>query len=450
MATIVAALDQIKKSPPKVLSRPVIEEICTELGYTWRERELDPATTIALCIQQVMHGNVPCSDVADLVHDDFTGSAFCQARSRLPLRVFQTLLELTTQAIAPRIGKQEHLWLGHRTFHLDGSTFSMPDTAELQETFGQPTGQTPGCGFPVAHILTMFSASTGFMLEAIAAPLYTSDLADLPQMHQRLRPGDVVIADTAFGTYTHLCLLKQKKLHGVFPSHQKRIVDFRRNRPFIREGTSNAAPGVVRSRWIKALGWRDQVVEYFKPLQKPAWISQEQYDALPQSIIVRELRRVVRLPGRGRKRLTIVTTLTDGAKYPPEELVELLRLRWGIETNLGHLKTTMKMDVLHCKTEAGVRKELAVFCLVYNLVRLGMLEAAGRQKVPVQRISFANTLSWMRSARPGNRMRKIKVNPHRPNRAEPRCKKRRPKPYDLMRKPRQALRKALKTRGKSA
>lgn len=117
---------------------------------------------------------------------------------------------------------------------------------------------------------------------------------------------------------------------------------------------------------------------------------------------------------------------------------------WKIETNIGHLKTTMKMDVLRCKTEAGVRKELAVFCLVYNLVRVVMLEAAARQGVAVARVSFADALRWVRHARPGDAMPDLAVNPHRPDRAEPRCKKRRPKQYDLMNKPRAQLRKALK------
>src|SRR5207302_3911024 len=110
--------------------------------------------------------------------------------------------------------------------------------------------------------------------------------------------------------------------------------------------------------------------------------------------------------------------------YPADELLELRLRRWDVETNIGHLKTTMGMDVLRCKTEQGVRKELAVFCLVYNLVRLIMLEAAARQEVPVARISFIDALKWMRHARPGDALPDLIVNPKRPNRAEPRCKKR--------------------------
>ena len=148
--------------------------------------------------------------------------------------------------------------------------------------------------------------------------------------------------------------------------------------------------------------------------------------------------------------LTMVTTLLDPVTYPAAELLELRLRRWDMETNLRHLKITMNMDVLRCKTERGVRKELAVFCLVYNLVRVVMLEAARRQEVPVARVSFADALKWTRHARPGEPLRTLVVNLRRPDRPEPRCKKRRPKQYDLMNQPRDVLRKRLKIHRKNA
>ena len=109
----------------------------------------------------------------------------------------------------------------------------------------------------------------------------------------------------------------------------------------------------------------------------------------------------------------------------------------------------MKMEVLHCKTVVGILKELYVFALAYNLVRLVILEAAHRQKVPMERISFVDVLRWLRTAQPGTPLPKFVVNPARPYRCEPRALKRRMKPYDLMNKPRQVMRKALETKGKS-
>ena len=424
MASIVAALGRIKQLSLPSLQRPAIERLCRNLGHHWRNRELDPATTLALFMQQVVHGNVPCSEVRHLACQDFSASAYCQARSRLPLRLLQTLLKQVIDAALPASKRREHLWHGHRTFHIDGSSFAMPDTAALRAAFGTPSGQKPGCGFPVAHLLALFSAATGLLLEAWASPLNTADLAFASEAQERLRPGDVLLGDENFSGYSHLALLVQRQLHGLFPLHSGRLVDFTRCRPHTKNGKKQVA-GLPRSRWIKSLGHNDQLVEYFKPKARPRWMSKEQFDALPKSIIIRELRRTVRRRGRPPLALSMVTTLLDAIKYPAADLLKLRVRRWDVETNLRHLKTTMKMDELHCQSEAGVRKEVAVFCLVYNLVRLVMLEGAQRQSVAVTRISFADALKWMRHARPGRQMPMLLVNADRPGRLEPRAVKRR-------------------------
>jgi hypothetical protein len=457
MASIASSLQRIKDNPLGIIDRKLVEAVCREHNYTFRDRELDPATTIALFLQQIIGGNTPCSEVRHIAAamdwpeaaPRFTAQAYCDARQRLPLEVYQALLQRVTQGAMPLTGQEKHLWHGHRTFHLDGSTFSMPDTPQLQKAFGMPSGQKKGCGFPVAHVLVLFSAATGLLIDLIASPLFTGDLAETPAAHLHLRPEDILIGDDIFSGYAHLAMLKNKGLHGLFPVHHLRIVDFKKGRPHLGDG-QKAIKGMPRSRWIKSLGKEDQLVEYFKPKDKPAWLDQEQYDALPDSIIVRELRRTVVRPGLGKITLTMVTTLLDEKKYPVKELLELRLRRWDVETNIGHLKTTMKMDVLRCKSEPGVRKELAIFALAYNLIRTVMLEASRRQEVPVKRISFADAYKWMRYARAGDVLPALIVNRIRPGRVEPRCKKRRPKQYDLMNKPRKELRKLLKNKRKKA
>jgi hypothetical protein len=116
---------------------------------------------------------------------------------------------------------------------------------------------------------------------------------------------------------------------------------------------------------------------------------------------------------------------------------------YNIETALAHLKTTMQMDVLHCKTVSGVLKELMVFAIVYNLVRMVMSQAAGLQQIAVERISFLDALRWLSAPNTAIPLGALLVNPTRPHRVEPRVKKRRPKPFPLMIKPRQALRQQL-------
>ena len=454
MASIATSIARIKQEGLGALDRGVIEKVCAQFGHAWRERELDPATTVALFVQQVLHGNVACSEVRHLAagaSKTFTPSAYCQARARLPLEVIQSLLTRVCEAAMIATRQPTYLWLGrHRVFHIDGSSFSMSDTAELTRTFGQPYGQKPGCGFPTAHLLVLFHAQTGLLLDAWASRLRTGDLTQVAKAHAQLSAGDVLIGDEAFCSYAHLAMLMRLGLHGLFPLHRKRVVDFTPGRPYstARCGRERVA-GTARSRWIKSLGREDQLVEYFKPPDIPPWMSREEYDALPTSIIVRELRRTVRRPGLGSLTLTMVTTLLDPATYSAAALLELRLRRWDMETNLRHLKITMNMDVLRCKTERGVRKELAVFCLVYNLVRVVILEAARRQEVPVARVSFADALKWTRHARPGEALRTLVVNLPRPDRLEPRCLKRRPKEYAVMNKTRAVLRMRLRKRQKN-
>ena len=181
-------------------------------------------------------------------------------------------------------------------------------------------------------------------------------------------------------------------MHGVFRLHQRQIVNFRPDRAYNRPG-EKPKKGRPTSCWLQRLGKHDQLVEYFKPKanSRPTWMSAEDYEALPASIRVRELRyRVPRV--RRTREVTLVTTLLDATAYPAKELASLYGQRWNIETNLRHLKQTMKMDVLRCETVQGVLKELTVFALVYNLVRAVMVEASHRQQVPVERLSFADAL----------------------------------------------------------
>jgi hypothetical protein len=450
MVSMCSALAQIKEDPFQALQPGVIETVCDELDYTWRSGPLDPAHTVALFVQQIAEGNIPCTEVRHLSDRQFTDSAYCQARQRLPLAVVQALSRRVAQAVARgTAGAESSQWHGHAVWVVDGSTFSMPDTPELRAYFGQPTGQVPGCGFPVGHLLALFQRDTGLLQEPVISPLYTSDLRHTPLMHAQMGRGDALLGDDSFSSWGHFALILRGGLHLLTPSHHKRIVSFRPHRPHTQEG-KNAVAGRPRSRWIQSLGPRDQLVEWFKPRQCPKWMTPEDYAALPESIIVREIRRTVHRKGFRSITLTVVTTLLDAELYPADELVALRMQRWQVETNLRHLKTTMKMETLHCKSVDGVKKEVAVFGLVYNLVRALMFEAADRQQVPVSRISFADALHWLKHAGPGDELPDLVVNPYRPDRVEPRVIKRRPKPYDLMTRPRDELRKALRRRKKAS
>jgi hypothetical protein len=242
----------------------------------------------------------------------FTASAFCQARARLPLAVFQALVRRLATAMRPLTQEDQSRWRGHRLILVDGSGFSMPDTPPLQAHFGQSKRARPGCGFPVAHLLAVIDATTGLLLEAFAAPLHSSDLGLVRRVHPALEPGDVLIGDRGFCSYWHLARVRAFGLQAVFRLHQKQIVDFTPGRPHALP--ERPAPrGMPRSRWWHAHSLTDQVVEWFRPARRPAWMDAAEYARCPESLVVRELRYRISTPGFRTREVTLVTTLVDAA-----------------------------------------------------------------------------------------------------------------------------------------
>jgi hypothetical protein len=441
---IIPVLHRLRQDIADCLAKPTIEEACRQAGHSWRKRLLDPATTVYLFLLQVRHGNTACTHVVHFGTWAFSDSAYCQARKRLPLAVFHRLLEMVATAFRSATADGSR-WRGHRVWLVDGSSFSMPDVPELQRHFGQPGGQRKGCGFPVAKWLALFDLSTGMLLRSATAPLRTHDMAQAPAVSRALEPGDLVLGDRGFCSYAHLALLLRGGLHAVFRIHQKQIVDFTPGRPRARRGSKDV-PGLPHSRWVLAQGDADQVVVWFKPKRKPSWMTTQEYAALPGEITVRELRYRVEVPGYRVREITLVTTLLEAATYPASELAEVYYRRWQVEVNFKHVKISMKMDVLRCETVEGVLKELAVFCLAYNLVRSAMAESARLRGVAADRVSLVDAVRWLIGAEEAD-VTVLVINPSRRGRVEPRVVKRRPKQYMRMTKPRSELRKQLPKKG---
>ena len=436
------ALRPVRDDLASHLEPESLRQLCRDCGHRWRERLLSPVTTIHLFVLQVLHGNTACAHPPHLAGMAFSDSAYCQARARLPLAVLQALLRRLAATCAP-LTDTVGLWHGHRTGLVDGTGVSMPDTPALQRAFAPPTNQAPGCGFPVARVLALFHAGTGLLQHFLTAPLRSHEMTRVALLHPELRPGDVRVGDRAFGTFAHLARLASRGIHGVFHLSPRRVVDFTPGRPQPPRWNTPKLAGRARSRWVRALGSTDPVVEWYRPYVRPVWMTAEEYAALPLTLAVRECQYQVTQPGFRVRTITLVTTLLDAEVDPAEELASLYFKRWDVETNLAHLKTTLGMDVLRCETEAGVLKDMYVFAIVYNMVRLVMLEAGRRQGVPVERISFVDALRWLACSSPGAELPDLVVNPYRPGRAEPRCKKRRAKKYPYMKRPRSVLRKRL-------
>jgi hypothetical protein len=455
MVTINYALARVKADLAKLLDPEAILENCRRIGHDWRRSLLNPATTLHLFIMQILAGNTACHHLRHLSGLGFTASAYCQARAKLPLKLIQDLARQVGQrlSVPPEVGSAgiggaggiggTGLWRGHRLFLVDGTGCSMPDTPELRRHFGQPGGQKKGCGFPVASALLLMHAASGAILDMLLRPLRVHDMSGVAQLHADLHPGDVLMGDRAFCSYAHLALLRERELHGIFRLHQKTIISFRYRRRHAASFPKSQRQGKPTSRWVGRLGFHDQQVEYFKPQEKPDWMSPAQFEALPESMVLREI--CCRIPREGFRvqEVTLLTTLLDPETYPAAELAQRFLERWRIEGNIDHLKTTMGAAVLHCRTVAGVTRELWVFILTYNLIRQVMIEASRRQEVDAARISFIDALRWIAGAAVESELGDLVVNPLREGRFEPRVIKRRMKQYPLMTRPRAVLKQEM-------
>ena len=298
-------------------------------------------------------------------------------------------------------------------FIVDGSSFSTSDTPPLREHFGLPAGTQVGVGYPVAKLLGLLDAASGLFVRMLALPLFVHDMRHVTRLHALLGPGDVLLGDRAFCSYAHVALLNAAGVFACFRLHQRRKTTRRR-----RGGIEH---------W-----WRGD--------RPPAWMTAAQWLTLPQCIDVRIVRYTIKARGMRTRHVALATTLLDRHAWPDAKLAALYGQRWEIETCFDHLKTTMRMNVLKCQSVDGVLKELAVYLLVYNLVRLAMLRHAHACGVAAGRVSFVDALRWLSCRMLGLAgVAALLINPDRPGRRDPRAIRRRLKEYNLMKRPRAEL-----------
>ena len=424
-----------------------IEEYCRQSNHRWRDSFWSPALTLLTFILQVSSGEKTLrAGVAALLsqlrlrgEEDLPSvdpTAYCQARKRLPAEVLdQVSTELVHQS-STLVGP-DHRWRGLAVKTVDGSTVSMPDTPSLQKQFPQPGRQKPGCGFPVARLVALFCWATGAVIGLAIGNLRITENNLLRQKFAEwFKPGDLLMGDRHFCSYTDIARLLAQGVDCLFRLHQRRPADFRKG---------------------KRLGRYDQLVTWTRPDQwlPSSGMTREEFEQLPETLTVRMI-RVQRTPKGFRSRtITLVTTLLDPIAYPASEIRALYRDRWTAELNLRSLKTYLGMEILRGQSPDVVRKEITMHVMVYNLIRLLMWHAARQHEADLHRLSFTGTLHRLREMiayfifRPlqgqidSDRLLSQLLQwiaddrlPHRPDRFEPRRKKRRAKVYSLLSKPR--------------
>jgi hypothetical protein len=424
----------------------------SSLGVRFYDSLYSPVTVLWLFLSQVIHANptlavtVECflawrlaQGMAPCSTD--TG-AYARARQRLPEALLAMLTRHTGRE-AERAALGEWRWLGRVVKLFDGSTVSMPDTPENQAAFPQSRTQAPGVGFPLARIGVLFSLSVGTVLDLGIrrwAGKFQSELAMLRDMIPSLQAGDVLLTDRYLCSYMEIALLLRRGVDYVGRMHAHRKVDFRCGR---------------------RLGSCDHVVPWSKP-RRPDWMSPEDYAAIPETLSIREFRRRIVRRGYRTRTIVVATTLLDAEQFSQDEIAKLYRLRWEAEINLRSLKIIMNMDVLRCQTPDMVRKEIWAHLLAYNLIRTVIAQAAARHGKHPRQISFTRAMRTLEAFRPAiahvPREQLVELYEHmltaiasheignRPDRLEPRQRKRRPKPYKLMTKPRNQARKQEATK----
>jgi len=411
-------------------------------GAHSRRRFFPQGLTFWAFLSQVLSPESPCRETVRKVQAWYAlrrqprpGSgtaAYCRARSRLCLQTLLGIHRHTAHELQRRVA-QDQLWCGRRVKVVDGTGVSMPDTPQNQKAFPQPSNQKKGCGFPVAKIVGCFCLASGALLHWAEGNKHVHESKLFRKLFAFLLPGDVILADRGFCSYAAIAILLRAGVDTVMRLHQARPRD-------LRKGCR--------------LGPNDRLVTWLKPKSRPRGCLAADWRQVPATLTLRLVHVPFQAPGFRAQSLVVATTLTDPIRYPPQEIAKLYLRRWAVELFFRDIKIALGMDVLRCQTPAMVRKEIAMHAIAYNLVRGLMQQAAALYHVPLERISFKGSVDTLRQwadainathaqprqqARLFNHLLQILAEntvPLRPDRSEPRVRKRRPQAFPLMSRPR--------------
>jgi hypothetical protein len=426
-----------------LLTGPQLLDRVAALAPAHRQRAFPPTETLAMFMTQALSADGSCRQVLDdyavkrliagLPRLSTRTSAYCQARARLPLPMITSLTRQTGGLVTDGAPAGWH-WQTQRVRLADGATMTLADTPENQAEYPQSKIQKAGLGFPICRMVVLLCLATGALLDAAIGPCVgkgSDEQTLLRSLLDTLLRGEILIGDAYYATYFLLCELVRRGVDGVFEQYgaRKRSTDFR------------------LGEW---LGVRDHLIVLPKP-KKPDWMSQEDYDQAPSTLTVREFQAGGKI---------MVTTFLCAKDVPKSSLKVLYRRRWNVELDLRNIKTTLGMEQLRCKTPAMAIKELWVYLLAYNLIRLLMAQAALLADQVPRQLSFKHTVqiwgSWQQ--RGGGTHDAVVIRallvliaePRvglRPGRIEPRALKRRLKNYPLLTKPRRIAQEEVRKNG---
>jgi len=433
-----AARDISQRAFAKVLESEEVRKLVGELMPEYRDRVFPPLTTLAMFLKQVLSADRSCINALEeavasgLVPDDASESTgpYCDARARLPVELIQRLCQLFAQEMS-RLAPEAWKWRDREVKAVDGTTVLMEDTEPNRMQYPQHGNQKTGAGFPIARLVAVISITTG-AVTGVAMGAYkgkcTGEHALFRELHQCFSKGDVMVADAYYCSYFLIAALLAMGVDFVFERHGARKTNF--------------------NRGVK-LGTRDHLVKWERP-RRPDWMTEEEYAACPEELTVRE----VKVRGK-----ILVTSFVKPRKVPKKEVGTLFEQRWHIEVDLRNIKTTLGMEKLSCKSPEMCAKEIRVYMLAYNTIRLLMAEAALMAGLRPRQLSFSHTVKvWLAWAYRGRRLSERRMNiifrrisrvrvGNRPGRIEPRAVKQRPKTMPRLTTTRAVARRRIRRHG---
>jgi hypothetical protein len=436
-----------------VLSEDLVSRALTAFKVSWIDRIFSPLVTLWVFLGQVLSADSSCrAAVARLIahrasHKQRRCSAktgaYCQARKRLPEKFFSTVACSVGSTLDAQTDHR-WLWKGRRVYMFDGTTVIMPDTRANQKAYPQVYNQQLGLGFPLARVGAIISLACGAIVNLGVcryAGMGQGEVSLLRKLWNIARPGDVLLTDCLLANWATILLL------------QKRGIDF--------VGRLNKSNRTADFRRGQCLGKYDHIIPWFKPSSIRS-LHRRSYQALPDSIAIRETLIRVTQPGFRTRTLVVVTTLLDPRQTTKEDLATLYRARWNNELHIRAIKSAMQMHELRCKTPQLVRKEIWTHVLAYNLIRTLMAQAAAIHDLVPRSISFKGAIQTLAAFQPVIEFQSAQGAAHRlwlyqillraiathrvadrPDRFEPRLIKRRRNHFECLTKPRSEYRRIM-------
>jgi hypothetical protein len=422
MASILPRLHRVNVQLQLLLPAQQILRACRQAGYRFRKRALNPAMTVHILILQLL-AHTSLRGVRAVAGLKVTRQAINQARKRLPLCVMLKLVERICRNACSGLSGQGD-WHGHRVVLFDGTVCRADDTPQLRKRYGKASNQrglSTAC--PLVRLLALLDASTGMIAKIIAMPYAGSELQVFARMLKYLLPGDLVLADRWLVSFAHLALLMQRdvcfciRLPGIMVVHGQ---------------------GQASRRKVRRLGKQDLLVQW-KRRKRPTWMSRVRFALLPKTLLLRQISFRLCRKGFRPNWAWIITDRLDPAKYPAQDLVKLYGRRWQVEVDFRDLKRTLQMKHLRGRKVPAVRKELAAFVMLYNLIRLTMRHSAQQQGVEADRISFIDAADWLLWCGPREQIPELTTNPIRHRPTQPRALKDYRRNFGRLTRPRSSL-----------